>query len=597
MRNREPRQEEAALLVEAESFQNLGGWVIDQQFMDQMGSPFLLAHGLGKPVADAITRVQFPATGTYRVWVRTRDWVGEWKKPGTPSAQRAEGSPGAFQLLVNGMALATTFGTEGAEWHWQDGGFVEIMDMEATLALHDLTGFEGRCDAILFTQDTGAVPARLPATLEDGGAFDFVVAGGGIAGVCAAVAAARKGLCVALVQDRHVLGGNNSSEVRVWLGGEIRQEPYPNIGNLVAELEPAKRGHYGPGNTADLYEDDKRLALCRAEKKLTLFLGWRMNEVAVAGNSIRDVVAQEITTGRRVKLAGRWFADCTGDGELGFRAGADFDIKLKQHMGPTNFWSIKDTGQPTSFPRCPWALRLDDKPFPGRGEYFGQFAKPGISSLGGWFWESGFDRDPIADGERIRDWNFRALYGAWDALKNVDGAYPTHELNFAAYIAGKRESRRLLGDLVLTHEDVMTGRKFPDACFPCTWSVDLHYPEAQYRQGFEGEEFISVSKHDLYPKPFWAPYRCLYSRNIINLFMAGRDISVTHEALGAVRVMRTGGMMGEAIGLAVSLCRKHSCDPRDVYGRHLEEMKQLLVAGVPRRPTHTHAHRGSQDEG
>ena len=575
-------------LIEAESFDQLGGWVVDQQFMDQMGSPFLLAHGLGRPVADAVTQVRLPAAGVYRVWVRTRDWVGEWKELATPPAQRADGSPGAFQLLVNGQPLATTFGTEGAKWHWQDGGTIAIKQPEVTLALHDLTGFEGRCDAILFTQDTGFVPSdtwRQPAEVQAGGEFDFVVVGGGIAGVCAAVAAAREGLRVALVQDRPVLGGNNSSEVRVWLGGETRFEPYPNIGNLVAELEPAKQAHYGAGNTAEIYEDDQRVALCRAEKNLTLFLGWHVDQVEVVGGVIRSVTTQEITTARRIKLGGRWFADCTGDGDVGFRAGADFEMTRKQHMGPTNVWNIKDTGQPTTFPRCPWALRLDDKPFPGRGEQFGQFAKPGLSSLGGWFWESGFDRDPIADGERIRDWNFRAMYGAWDVLKNVDGVYPTYELNFAAYIAGKRESRRLLGDVVLTRDEVLAKREFADACFPCTWSIDLHYPEKKFQPGFEGEEFISLSTHDRYPQPFWAPYRCLYSRNITNLFMAGRDISVTHEALGAVRVMRTTGMMGEALGLAAALCREHNAPPRAVYAQHLRQFCELLKRGVKQRET------------
>ncbi len=568
------------LVVEAESFRNLGGWVIDQQFMDQMGSPFLLAHGLGKPVADATTTVRFPAPGTDRVWVRTRDWVGEWKQPGTPPAQRAEGSPGAFQLLINGQPLATAFGTEGAAWHWQDGGTVEITNPEVALALHDLTGFEGCCDAIGFSQDLNAEPVRQLAPVEDGGAVDFVVVGGGIAGVCAAVAAAREGLRVALVQDRPVLGGNNSSEVRVWLGGETRFAPYANIGNLVAELEPTRHAHDGPGNTGDLYEDDKRIALCRAEKNLTLFLGWRMNAVEMAGQTIRGVIMQEITTGRRLLITGRWFADCTGDGELGYRAGAEFDLTAQQHMGMTNMWNVRDTGRPTIFPRCPWALRLDDQPFPGRGDFCGQFAKPGLSSLGGWFWESGFDRDPIADAERTRDWNFRAMYGAWDALKNADHAYATYELNFAAYIASKRESQRLLGDVVLTREAVLAGQSFPDACFPCTWTVDLHYPEPAFQNGFEGEEFISVSKHDHYDKPFWAPYRCLYSRNIANLFMAGRDISVTHEALGAVRVMRTTGMMGEVIGLAVALCRQHNSMPRDIYARHLDAFRQQLQRGV-----------------
>ena len=132
------------VLVEAESFAQRGGWVVDPQFMDLMGSPYLLAHGLGRPVADATTEVEFPATGTYRVWVRTKDWVAQWKAPG---------AAGRFQLLINGQPLKTTFGTEGAQWHWQDGGNVEVSERRVKLALHDMTGFEGRCDAILFARD------------------------------------------------------------------------------------------------------------------------------------------------------------------------------------------------------------------------------------------------------------------------------------------------------------------------------------------------------------------------------------------------------------------------------------------------------------
>jgi hypothetical protein len=387
-------------------------------------------------------------------------------------------------------------------------------------------------------------------------------------------------LRVALVQDRPVLGGNNSSETRVWLGGETRLEPFPRIGKLVAELEPARHAHYGPENTGDLYEDDKRIVLCRAEKTIDLFLGWRVNGVEKDGSRIRSVTAQEIATSRRIRLAGRWFADCTGDAGVGFLAGADFEITRRQHMGPTNVWNVIDAGKPSPFPRCPWALRLDDKPFPGRGEHTGQFSTPGVLSLGGWFWESGFDRDPIAEGERIRDWNFRALYGAWDALKNVDKVYGTYRLNWAAYIAAKRESRRLLGDWVLTRDEILEKRVFPDACFPCTWSVDLHVPEKKFEAGFEGDAFISISLHDRYTTPFWAPFRCLYSRTVANLFMGGRDISVTHEALGAVRVMRTGGMMGEAIGLAAALCRRTNEDPRGIYERHLPEFRALLERGV-----------------
>jgi hypothetical protein len=274
--------------------------------------------------------------------------------------------------------------------------------------------------------------------------------------------------------------------------------------------------------------------------------------------------------------------DSTGDGCIGYLAGADHELTDKGHMGRCNLWNVIDTGKPAPFPQCRWALDLTDKPFPGR-------AKPGyaapdnsrsIQSLGGWYWESGFDHNPITEGESIRDWNFRAMYGAWDALKNVDGLYPTHALAWAAHITGKRESRRLLGDVVVTRGDLYRERRFPDACVPCTWHMDLHVPHRDYQRGFEGEEFISWCVQGPFPRPFWLPYRALYSRNIANLFMAGRDISVTHEALGSVRVMRTCGMMGEVLGMSASLCRRFDCTPRGVYEKHLSELQALLRRGV-----------------
>jgi len=570
------------ILVEAENFEDTGGWVIDQQFMDQMGSPFLLAHGLGQPVKDAITAVTFPAAGTYRVWVRTRDWVAPWNAPG---------APGKFQLLVNGVPLRTIFGTEGAEWHWQDGGTVKIINTQTTLALHDLTGFEGRCDAIVFTTDTNFNPPNageqmavfrrkalgLSVKPKLAGNFDLVVVGGGIAGTCTAISAARLGVQVALIQDRPVLGGNNSSEVRVWLGGNMNLEPYPHIGDVVRELEPAKRAHYGPENIAELYEDQKRIALVRSEKNISLFLQYRANEVARQGDTITAVIAQHIVSGRKLRFIGKYFADCTGDGCIGYLAGANYDITLEGHMGRCNLWNVAETGKPVAFPRCPWALDLSDKPFPGRAD------QGGIKKLGGWYWESGFDHDPIEKSEYIRDWNLRAMYGAWDCLKNVDKIYPNHKLAWAAYIAGKRESRRLLGDIILQKQDLLTNKKYPDGLVPATWTIDLHLPDKRYEKGFEGDGFISKAHYTRYQKPYWIPYRCLYSRNVPNLFMAGRDISVTHEALGAVRVMRTCGMMGEVVGMAASLCKKHNTDPRGVYQYHLAELKELAERGAGKR--------------
>ncbi len=596
------------VLAEAEGFTQHGGWVVDPQFMDQMGSPYLLAHGLGRPVADATTEVEVPASGRYRVWVRTKDWVAQWQAPG---------APGKFQVLVNGQALATTFGAAGADWHWQDGGTVELKAGKAALSLHDLTGFEGRCDAILFTRDAQFAPPNrdpemaafrraclgLPEKPEPAGEFDLVVTGGGIAGTCAALSAARLGLKVALIQDRPVLGGNNSSEVRVWLQGARNKEPWPRVGDVVAELEQKKSAHYGPANTAALYEDEKKLALARAEPNLRLFLEHRANAVEMDGAQapgalqLRAVIAQELGTGRRVRIGGRWFADCTGDAAVGALAGADLEMEPKGHMGPCNLWNVcecadtnafntavGDMRTPQPFPRCPWALDLASKPFPGRSK-----TKPDTHQLGGWYWESGFDRDPIAEMEAVRDWNFRAMYGAWDAMKNVDKVLPNHRLNWCAHILGKRESRRLLGDVVLCFEDLKNDRQFPDGCAPTGWSNDLHLPDPKYEKGFAGDAFISVAHHGQYPafrerRPFWIPYRCLYSRNVANLFMAGRDISVKHEALGAVRVMRTGGCMGEIVGMAASLCKQHDATPRRIYESHLAELQALMRRGVGRQP-------------
>jgi hypothetical protein len=604
------------VLLECENFADIGGWVIDQQFMDEMGSPFLLAHGLGDPVRDAVTTAKLPSAGTYRVWARTRDWVAPWKTPG---------APGQFQVLIDGKPLATTFGTEGDPWHWQDGGTVEV-GAQAKVALHDLTGFEGRCDAILFAKDRSFVPPNdraglsklrrellhLPEKPVRGGSFDLVVVGGGLAGECAAVAAARLGVNVALIQDRPVLGGNGSSEVRVWPEGNIHQKPYPRIGDLVAELVPEKTKNDGNAKSAAHYDDSRKLAVARAEPRLTLFLECRVNEVEAGKGVVRAVVCQNTRTARRLRIEGRWFADCTGDASVGFLAGADYEMTKEGHMGASNLFNfvegtsaepfpkclckdlepidnaLGETKQPVGFPRCPWAVVLIDKSFPGRQpaakKEIAKSKASSVGALGQWYWESGFDRDPIHDVERMRDLNLRAMYGAWDTLKNVDHKFSNYKLSWAAYVAGKRESRRLLGDVVLNDRDLLDSVAYPDGCFPCTWSIDLHLPDPKYQKGNEGDEFIGRAtvgdKAYKYAGPYWAPYRCLYSRNVQNLFMAGRDISVTHEALGAVRVMKTGGMMGEVVGMAASICKSADCSPREVYTKYLGELKTLMLRGA-----------------
>ncbi len=197
--------------------------------------------------------------------------------------------------------------------------------------------------------------------------------------------------------------------------------------------------------------------------------------------------------------------------------------------------------------------------------------------MGCWFWESGCELDPIDYAEYVRDLNFRAMYGAWDTLKNHEGDYEDYKLAYASYIGGKRESRRVFGDVILTKNEVSKGVRFPDGCVPSTWNFDVHYPDRRFYAAFrEGDSFITKDYHEHFNKPYFIPYRCLYSRNVNNLFMAGRNVSVSHDALGTVRVMRTCGMMGEAVGLAASLCVQKNVLPRGVYENYLDDFTALL---------------------
>jgi hypothetical protein len=600
------------VFVEAEQFTNHGGWELDTQSMEQMGSPYLLAHGLGIPVQDATTEIKFPREGSYRVWVRTRDWVAPWNAPG---------APGKFQLKVNGKTLKKTFGTKSATWNWHDGGLVKV-GSKAKLALHDLTGFEGRCEAILFCKDTQFKPTNdvkaltkfrrellgLPKNPKDMGQFDLIVSGGGLAGTCAAISAARNGVKVALVQDRPLLGGNGSSEVRVWPEGNTNKAPFPHIGEIVNEiLSPVfKRKNNSEvlnGVAAQYFDDARKIDVVKSEPNITLLLNHRVIEVETSGDVITSLIIQNTLNSRQFKLNGTLFADCTGDASIGFKAGADYEYKAENLMGSTNLFNVLDEANKEEvlaceckdksalalkceigkvaqeFPRCPWALDLSDKPFPGR-KGVKAFGKEGLQSFANmWYWESGFNKDQVNEIELIRDHNFRAMYGAWDVLKNVDKLYPNHRLGWSAFIAGKRESRRLMGDIVLDAENFKNQTKFEDASFPCTWHVDLHMPKKEYQKGFEGNEFISDYTRGAeyeYGRLYWAPYRTLYSRNIKNLFMAGRCISVSKTGLGPVRVMKTCGMMGEIVGKAASICIKHKTNPRGVYTNHVPDLHELM---------------------
>jgi hypothetical protein len=542
------------LLVEAEGFAVKGGWVVDPQFVQQMGSPFLLAHGGGKPVADASTSVAFPEPGPYRVWVRTRNWVA----PDTDA-------PGQFKLRVDGVELAPVFGTQSGTWQWQDGGTVQVAGTNVQVALHDLTGFDGRCDAIAFIKGSDVPPpddgpslaawrasvSGEPTDPPQTNSFDCVVVGGGMAGCCATLAAGRSGVRVALIHDRPVFGGNSSGEIRVATRGEVRH-------HIVDEL----RTRTGAANRDDMSgEEAARLQKLLAETNLTLYMPWRAYGVGTnSSGRIAYVDARQISTGERRRFAARTFIDCTGDAWIGYWAGADYRMGReaasefgesrapatadKMTMGNSLMWSTTNTGSAVAFPSMPlsmaWATNVS-----------GSRADTG----GDWNWEYGLSLDTIQDAEQIRDYLLRAIYGNfYNAKQNPANA--NLDFSFLPYIAGKRESRRLMGDYIVTQPDITNGVYFPDAVGTATWGIDLHYPSSP--------GYLATSVSTAVARWYY-PFRSLYSRNVPNLMMAGRCLSVSHVGLGSPRVQNTTGQMGVAVGCAAAICKQYGIEPRDIY--------------------------------
>lgn len=583
------------VLIEAEQFQDKGGWVVDPLFMDQMGSPFLLAHGNGLPVGDASTKVKFENKGEYTLWVRTRNWNAPWD-----STQ----APGRFNILVNGKKIGQEFGTRPSNWGWVKGGIIEISDNEITLALHDLAGFDGRCDAIIFTAGKGFTPPDDNAemgklrcelsglAIKNEGDYDLVVVGAGMAGITTSISAARLGLKVALIHNRLNLGGNNGSEIRIVASGSTNLPPYKKIGNIVGEI----------GNVYENY--DHVVKLIKNEPNIKLFTNMNGDGVDMEAKRIKAVYATDILTSQKHKFDCKFVADCTGDGDMAFLSGADYmmgrevrsdynellapEVHDNLSLGSTIMWTSKKMENQQPFPLTPWAVNFT--------KITAQYVTKGTT-----WWETGFRYDQIKDFEYIRDYALRVIYGNWSYLKNFSekkGDYANYYLNDVPFVPGKRESRRITGDVILTQNDVEDGCKsYDDGCVIATYSIDQHFPNAENTIYFPGEEFLSTQKHNYNAlgvwrselkdtdvnAPYLIPYRCLYSRNIENLFMAGRDISVTRIVLNSTRVQKTTGMMGEVVGIAASLCLKNNCTPRDLYTDHLSELKKSLQEGVPLR--------------
>ena len=603
-----------SVMALATKFNDKGDWTLEQQFVLQMGSSYLMAHGLGTPLAkDAKTEINIPEDGDYRLWVRTKNWTAFWSEGKTP---------GIFQVLVDGKADPSEFGigkmhlavkagidfpddidtsrearAERAQWYWQKGETYHLTKGSHSIALHDLMGLDGRCDAIILTstdevpgdslEDYRALREALlgPGKPEDKGNYDLVVIGAGMSGLCAAIAAARLGLKVALVQDRYILGGNNSSEVRVGLGGQINMPPYPSLGYILNEIGPDRIGN---ARGAHHYQDWKKWDVIGAEPNISLFAGYTVVNAEMKDGKIVAVTAVEATNQNLIRISGNLFSDCTGDANLAVMAGAatmmgrearsEFGETLAPEkaddftMGVSIEWYCEDWNTPCSFPdSVDWGLKLDE-----------DTVEP--VHRANWYWEVGMRDDQIADAEKIRDYGMYVAYSTFSYCKNrlakKEDWECTH-LTWVSHVSGKRESRRIVGDLILREQDLTRPIPYEDGTCTTTWRIDQHYPMEKNSADYPGEEWMSYGK--LMPiDPYAIPYRCLYSRDVPNLFMAGRDISVTHVALGSVRVMRTCAMMGEVVGMAAAVCCRRGAMPRDVYTTWFQDLVELMKKGTGR---------------
>jgi len=563
------------ILLEAEGFKNKGGWVVDPQFVEEMGSPYLLAHGMGVAVANAKTSFKLKSKGEYHIWVRTKNWVpGEWE------------APGKFKLKINDRLLESELGTKKG-WTWQYVGKEYLAKKEHQIELVDLTGFDGRCDAIYLSKKNVAPPenadhlsqwrtkmhhkSKSPKVQKE---FDLVVIGGGIAGCAAAIAAAEKDLKVALIHDRPVLGGNASSEVRVHTLGIY--------GHFERIMKMIDTEHYPNGSKKAYKEDEKRLRNIEKYINIHLFLNWRAFDAYADNDEIEYVDAKNIISQEIVRFKAPLFVDCTGDGWIGYWAKAKYMYGRESSdkfgeawdkydelwspkkadnrvMGTSLLWNSYKTNTVQDFPEVPWAIAV---------------AKDNEALEGGWRWEySTNDLNQIDDAEQIRDHMLRAIYGSFYNAKQKEGNENV-ALEWVSYISGKRESRRLVGDHIYTFNDVRTHAQFPDSVVVETREIDVHYQ--QHLKENNKPDFLSRALFYETEK-YYVPYRSLYSKNIENLFMAGRCFSCSHVGLGGPRVMNTTGQMGAAVGYAAYLCKKYQASPRDIYMKYLKEYMEIVL--------------------
>ena len=576
------------IFIDALDFDNKGGWKVDTQFVHLNGSAYLIAADEpAVPVEDATIKIEVKNSGKYRVWVRDRNWLRLY-------------SPGQFTVLVDGKSTDNVLGKIPSDkWVWEIAGDVDLSSGEHTISLHDLTGYFCRCSSIILTTDMDYVPSRelerfhidrakmkgLNNEIKECGDFDLIVVGGGPGGCPAAIAAARKGVKVLLIQDRSVLGGNSSSEVGITFDGAMSSHinaRETGIAEEIRRLRDCEKEDFGDWERSIT-------KLINNEPNITVVYNNFVYKADMATESkIRGVYSINILTLEKSHFTAKMFMDCTGDAWLGYYAGAKlrFGREAKWQHNESIAPNVADmftmsgciksgnrpfffkTEEPVEYHAPNWVPEL-----PKTDEEFGRAIHGNGASLN-WWLEIPNVYDDMWDGEEARDALLMVVLGYYDFIKNYwskKEKVANYRMRFVSVYNGRRESRRLIGDYIMTQDDATSGRRFEDSISYSGWAVDLHHPDGIY-SGKEGPLYAALKV----PMPT-IPYRCLYSVNIENLFFAGRNVSVTHVALGTVRVQNTIATLGQAAGTAAAMCIKLNKSPRDIYLYHIKELQQQLI--------------------
>lgn len=417
-------------------------------------------------------------------------------------------------------------------------------------------------------------------------AADVTVVGAGIAGICAAVAAARSGLQVTLINDRPVLGGNSSSEIRVWINGATggRNNRYAREGGIVEEMILRNR-YFNPDGNAHLW-DMMLFDLVRDEPNLGLYLNTLISEVEMASpRRVGAVTGHQLMSERSFRFTSSYFVDGSGDGVVASQAGAEFGIGREARSAYGERWAPEEADRRTLGSSIMFYSKDAGYPVPYRPPVFARDFKknpppvlerrtnPKDPRCCWWWLEWGGELDTIRDNEAIRDELLAMVYGAWDYIKN-SGRFEGVEslqLEWVGSIPGKRESRRFAGEYVLTEHDIVGQHAFPDTVAHGGWSIDLHPPKGFYDSTGE------ASRHWHPPGPYEIPYRILVSKDLDNVWLVGRLVSASHVAFGSLRVQMTLGAIGQAAGAGAVIAHRHGLTAREVGERQIEALQQALL--------------------